>query len=483
MSKGSSNTDKVKSALDAVSPSFCLAKWTQVSIHLQNGTTHSCHHPTPHKIPVESLQKNSSALHNTPHKLEERRQMMKGERPKGCDYCWRMEDAPGNNVSDRIYKSGFSWSQPEYQKIINNPLDASFVPSYVEVNLGDVCNFKCSYCTPEVSTSWMAEIKQHGSYPTSGGHPWMDPERTPIPSGRENPFREAFWKWWPDLYQSLHTFRVTGGEPLLNKDMDRVLDWIQTHPNPNLIFAVNTNLCPPDDRWKSFLVKLKKIADGNLVKKIEIYTSAEAWGSHAEYIRHGMSFDLWRERLWELLEFIPQVQVTIMATYNALSVFSFDKLLQEVVKVKSSENLYDTSRFVRLFVDISYLRYPEHQTIKILPPEFVTHISSQVEYMKANREGVDPETQRYRRGFLEFEIQKMERILNWFQSNQDELDEPRKREVLRMDFYKFFSEHDRRRNTHFLDTFPEFEEFWNECAELLKKKDLIDIYAFSRLVT
>jgi hypothetical protein len=33
----------------------------------------------------------------------------------------------------------------------------------------------------------------------------------------------------------------------------------------------------------------------------------------------------------------------------------------------------------------------------------------------------------------------------------------------RADFYRFFSEHDRRRNTWFLNTFPEMREFWEEC--------------------
>ena len=31
------------------------------------------------------------------------------------------------------------------------------------------------------------------------------------------------------------------------------------------------------------------------------------------------------------------------------------------------------------------------------------------------------------------------------------------------DFYAFFNEHDRRRTTRFLNTFPEMEEFWLEC--------------------
>ena len=33
----------------------------------------------------------------------------------------------------------------------------------------------------------------------------------------------------------------------------------------------------------------------------------------------------------------------------------------------------------------------------------------------------------------------------------------------RADFYRFFNEHDRRRNTSFIKTFPEMKEFWDEC--------------------
>ena len=36
----------------------------------------------------------------------------------------------------------------------------------------------------------------------------------------------------------------------------------------------------------------------------------------------------------------------------------------------------------------------------------------------------------------------------------------------RINFYKFFKEHDRRRKTDFLKTFPELKDFWLQCKEL-----------------
>ena len=46
---------KVKQKLDNVGCGFCLAKWTQVTIHLGTGINHSCHHVKAHRIDLEEL--------------------------------------------------------------------------------------------------------------------------------------------------------------------------------------------------------------------------------------------------------------------------------------------------------------------------------------------------------------------------------------------------------------------------------------------
>ena len=95
-----------KDKLNAVSPSMCMAKWLQVSLHLPQGLTQSCYHPPTHKIPLSELSDNPKALHNTIQKVKERKQMWEGVRPSGCQYCWNIEDAPdGPHLSDRHYRS------------------------------------------------------------------------------------------------------------------------------------------------------------------------------------------------------------------------------------------------------------------------------------------------------------------------------------------------------------------------------------------
>jgi hypothetical protein len=51
----------------------------------------------------------------------------------------------------------------------------------------------------------------------------------------------------------------------------------------------------------------------------------------------------------------------------------------------------------------------------------------------------------------------MERNLAWMHETPPTLT------TQRADFYRFFAEHDRRRGTDFLQTFPEMTEFWQEC--------------------
>ena len=109
--------EEFRHELNTISPSFCAAKWKQVTMHLQTGHTHSCHHPQTHKVPLSELAVNPSALHNTEFKKEQRRMMLVGERPAECDYCWKVEDT-SNSLSDRIFKSADKWAAPHINDII-----------------------------------------------------------------------------------------------------------------------------------------------------------------------------------------------------------------------------------------------------------------------------------------------------------------------------------------------------------------------------
>lgn len=454
-----------KNKLDGVGCGFCLAKWTQVTMHLHNGTTHSCHHPAAHKIPLEELKRNPSALHNTRFKKEKRKEMLEGKRPEECNYCWNIEDN-SKGFSDRTYKSSEPWSSPYFNEIKNSSWRDNYNPKYVEVSFSNTCNFKCSYCGPQYSSKWVEEIEKEGPYKLSHNFNQIDTLAEeglmPYKHSEYNPYVEAFWKWWPDMYKDLHTFRITGGEPLLSKDTFKLFDYIIDSPNPNknLSLAINSNLGIPQKIFDRLIKKMDKLIGDELVSEFIIFTSVDTWGKQAEYLRFGLDFNLVWERIDFLLNRYPTLTIDIMSTYNALSVPGYQKLIEEVYKLKARHHNPFRYWGSALLLDSSYLRWPPHQSIKILEEEWGKEVDKQAKLADFYEQIRVGSKDGY--GFTDMEINKIKRVKDWFYVK--EKDEALARN--RKDFYNFITQHDKRRNLDFSETFPELKDFLNRCKEL-----------------
>lgn len=463
------NFKKVKEEINNISPSFCAAKWQQVTLHLHNGRTHSCHHPRPHQIPVEEIKIDVSALHNTKFKKEQRKQMLDGIRPKECQYCWNVEDLDGYSreefFSDRVTKSAAPWAQKNIQNLAKMPWDMNVNPSYVEVSFSNLCNFKCSYCSPVYSSRWVEEVERHGPYPTSWKfndiNYYKSINELPIHHSEYNPYVEAFWKWWPDLVKDLQIFRITGGEPLLSEDTFKVIDYLYENPQPGLEFAVNTNGCVPDKLFDKFITGMKNLLNEGKIKKAHVYTSVDGWGKYAEYGRNGLDFEQWQRNVDRLLSEIPTLKVTIMCTTNIFSIVEFKKLMEFVYdrKIKYLNPKRDTA----LTIDTAILRFPQHQNLSILTEEYLTCFDDTLLFMKEKQEGKNGNRHYY--GFYDFEISRLERLIEFMKQGPN-ANENINLDSARKDFFIFVNEHDARRNTNFLETFPELENFYNTCQNL-----------------
>ena len=264
---------RVKDELDEVGTGMCLAKWTQVTLSLQIGHNHSCHHPRTHAISTAEIARNPSALHNTRYKKLRRKEMLQGSRPTECDYCWNVEDN-SDRFSDRIFKSGESWSYPFLKDIVNSDWREDYNPKYVEVAFSNACNFKCTYCGPEFSSKWAEELKLHGPIKLVEGtskdetvHAQHDLTSLVYKNREHNPYVEAFWEWFPAALPHLRHYRITGGEPLMSKDTFKSMRWLIDNPNTDMEFSVNSNLSVPDKLWNTFVELLTEMRDKKVVKK------------------------------------------------------------------------------------------------------------------------------------------------------------------------------------------------------------------------
>jgi organic radical activating enzyme len=441
----------VKDKLDSVGCGFCLAKWTQVTIHLGSGINHSCHHVKAHKIDLEELKNNPNALHNTGFKKETRRQMLNGERPGECDYCWRIEDNT-DNFSDRVYKSAEEFSWPDYETIKNSSSDQDFYPRYVEISFGNVCNFKCSYCGPAFSSKWTEEVKQKGPYDLkTWSYNMINPDESPIPEREHNPYIEAFWKWFPEAVKHMQTFRITGGEPLLSKHTKKVIQYLIDNPQPQLQFAINTNGCPPAGIWEEFTQLIKTLEDTKSIKEFTLYTSAESIGPQAEYSRFGMDWKQFQDNIEHFVR-NTKSKISFMSAFNIFSLPTFKDFLIWVLYLKAAyhgENRWNQ----RILIDIPYVRNPAFLDVKIANQQLVDdYLKPALKFMEEN---TDP------KGFKTIETAKLQRIVKDVEYRFENKDKfwKEQQEAQHM-FFKFILQYDRRRDTNFLNTFPEYEGFF-----------------------
>jgi organic radical activating enzyme len=436
--------------MDTVSPSFCTAKWYNATIWLGHGQTTSCHHPPAHSIDESELERNPSAIHNTPHKKLMRKYMQEGIRPDECEYCWKMEDIGKNNVSDRIFKT-MRYTDEENKKASTMDWQEDVTLKTLEISFERTCNFACSYCNPAFSTTWVNDIKKLGPYRNilsdGRGHftdvaPWAKG----YSDEDENPYIRAFWRWWEsELSDTLEEIRITGGEPLMAPSIWKLFDWYKENPTRGrkMTFAMNTNLVP---KKKETLDKL--IEASHHVPVFDVYTSNEAYGKQAEYIRDGMKYEEWKTNLHRLLTEGKVNRLTMMMTINGLCLDSITEFMDDmfVFKRRYGRNAMNLS--------LNVLRFPSFQSAAILPKDIKETYRIK---LKTWLDQVLQKNERDKDGRLLLqsdEQAQIERLIDYL----DSVDTPHKRtpekDKLYNDFKNFYLQYDVRRNKNFIEAFP-----------------------------
>jgi hypothetical protein len=441
-----------------VGPTFCLAKWHHVTMYLQSGETHSCYHPQPHKIPLEELYDNPSALHNTQQKKEERKLMLEGGKPTGCQYCWNIEAMGSDYISDRNIRNASIFTEERYEQTAKGPWNQNINPEYIEINFGNECNFKCGYCHPKYSTSFYKEIEKYGPVTTVKNHrcdiDWMKLYQRE----EENPYVDAFWEWWPEMRKTLNIIRITGGEPTLHSSTWKFLDQIDQDPMPWLEINVNSNFGTKNVLYQRLANKVKKLTDENKIRSFKMFTSMDTWGERAEYIRTGLDLQVWEENFHTYLQ-NTNSPVTFMITFNIFSVTTFKSLLEKFLEWRKQYGWYDDKPHDkhRVRFDTPYLRDPIQYDMNILPKEeFMPYMYESLQFMKDNLDDSRPDA------FTTIEYEKFKRVVDYMAETvypEERLIEGRR------DFYNWFNELDERRETDMLAVFPEMLGFYRLCQE------------------
>jgi organic radical activating enzyme len=432
--------------LDTKSESFCAAKWYNATIWLGSGMTTSCHHPPAHRVDINEVQKNPKLLHNTAQKKDDRRKMLAGERPAGCEYCWKIEDMGRDAVSDRVYKSKI-YPIEALNEAFNTPVDQDVDLRTLEIAFDRTCQFACSYCNPAFSSTWVRDIDRNGPYTglVSDGRNHFTHSHSSAQLyrfGETNPYAEAFFRWWEsDLHRTLQELRITGGEPLMSGETWKLLDWFKTNKGRSKTrLAINSNLGAEVD--------IDRLLDSIEGLEVDIYTSNESTDAQAEYIRDGLDYKQWLFNVGRLTASKKIRAVHVMCTINALCLDSLPDFIDELHRFKQ---IYGKKA---ISFTLNILRFPSFQSPLVLPDQLRTQsrarlIATLTKYKDSSL-------------FHEHEYNHLQRLIDYLDVVKTPHSEAFELPKLCNDFRQFHQQYDQRRGKDFSATFPWLAEWYND---------------------
>jgi hypothetical protein len=261
--------------------------------------------------------------------------------------------------------------------------------------------------------------------------------------GQDNPYVTAFFEWWEsDLHQTLDELRITGGEPLMSGYTWQLLDWFKANKGRSQTrLAINSNLGTQVDIDRLF---------SSVDAPIDLYTSNESVGSHAEYIRDGLVWDDWANSIELILDHQVGNKLRglhIMCTINALCLESLTEFLDCIVEWKTCYGKNYP------FFTLNILRFPSFQSPLVLPDEIRTQHKNNLEnwYNKNKNNTL----------IHEMELNQLQRLIDYLDVVKTPHLGAAELDILQNDFKKFYTQYDQRRNKNFVETFPSLLDWYN----------------------
>lgn len=308
----------------------CVYKWSQVCVYLWEGMSSSCHRNKNFPIPSDF------DFHNTPEVMEDRKLMLENKWPnkgRGCEHCRDQEDKGG--ISDRMQQLREYNKRFVSQEMKENPSAVKIQPTQVSVNFNNKCNCKCIYCGPELSSSWVKELKNSNSNNRLWGtsrkkHNKMFNSNEPWKLDTTYNKRQKQFKLWMEKnYKNLKAFDILGGEPMIQPETFDTIDFMIKNPNLELDFEIYSNM---QVKPKIFRERIKKVQElSTAVKEVVWVASIDCWGPESEYIRKGHDIKTWEENYLYLLEECKEIIPSMNWSLTCLSIKNMHELMEKVI--------------------------------------------------------------------------------------------------------------------------------------------------------
>lgn len=314
-----------------IGENFCYAPWTNIHINTTGQYKTCCAGTTIigdlKTIPITNLI-------NGKELTEIKKSILNNEYHENCRGCVNME----KNVS----RSERHW----YEDISNNEiirikdLNNQHLQN-LDIRWSNTCNLSCVYCDSWASSQW-ASIKKESVER-------LDYQNT----------LEDILLFIDSNKKSLKQIALLGGEPLLQKENDSLLDVIAD----NVTVYVITNLSVPLENNRIFK---KLISKTNVVWDI----SFDTIGDRFEYVRHGASWNLLLKNL-KLLKDItkdkPNHGIGIASVYSVYNALRLTEMFESF-----KEHDIPAMRW-------NELHFPDALKVTSLPQQFIMKAITEIE--------------------------------------------------------------------------------------------------------
>ena len=282
---------------------YCSAKFTELQVHVQSRLLYNCCKAYPERVNLDWLDANPGRLFHTDTMVEDRRLMLDNKSCASCHHgCYKYEEQGLTSAREQHRNSA----------VIS---DRHAPMRHLEISLSTDCNLTCMYCSPEWSSSWQREVEKNGDYflngePVRQNDNWSNlwAKMKQKSRGMESRFFSQILREIK-LSTGLKTVTVLGGEPLLNNQLDQLLNYVQGK-EINII----TGLGVSDARLRKVLQKTKGM-------DVKFQISGESTGELFELIRHGVTWKDFQDRVKMIEQNGHKIQ--FISTISNLSILGF----------------------------------------------------------------------------------------------------------------------------------------------------------------
>jgi MoaA/NifB/PqqE/SkfB family radical SAM enzyme len=321
------------------SQTFCIIPWAHTRISADGTFTPCC------KIDKSFPSTNISSLTNfddwwNNDSMQNLRQdLSQGVKNEYCNVCWSDEAAGKSSLrqdfNKRLSKHTDLRSISKSQTFLAQNLPVGF-----DIDLGNICNFKCATCGPANSSKWQTERKQHASKFNALEFVKQLPDYD-----FDWPNQNNFQSWFQTVAPGMKLLSLRGGEPLLIKNVKSVINSVQDKQNCVINIVTNGSVDIDND----FLDDLKQF------NEIWLSVSVDGIDGQGEYVRYGSNWSIIDKNIQKLSK-LPNCTFRLNTVLQFFSSLTFPAIAEYALKNN-------------LIVDILFCYQPKFYSIHAMQPQ------------------------------------------------------------------------------------------------------------------